>query len=180
MSRRILPPNHLEILNKFLKVAIEIINEKNDEIKNYARMREEYYAEIQPIMNSDEFKNDLDTYVSIQLKYENQGIDIPLLLGYTITEGVIGVISVKGEVIEIDEDIFLCEEGITIIMKIFDLLDVHYECKECLVRAMCQKLDPDMDCKKVEDIMEGEYLTPFAEDILSQICLISQIRAMKK
>ena len=173
MNRINLPPDYLELLNKFVKVALEIINENNDEMKNFVRMREEHYAEIQPILDSDEFSSDFETYVSIQSKYEEKGINIPFLLGYVRVEYEIGPISVEGEVINIEEDIFLCEEGITIIMKILDLLDANYECKGCLVRSMCQKLDPDMACKKVEDIMDGTYLTSFVKDILTKICEIS-------
>jgi hypothetical protein len=174
----VLHEEYEELRNKFMKVALEIINEDYNEIIKFAKMTEEHYAEIQPILDSDEFNNDLDTYVSIELKYEDQGIDIPSLLGYANTYGVIGGISVEGEVIAIEEDIFLCEEGVTIIMKILDLLDVNYECKECAVRPICQKRNPDMDCKKVEDIMVGEYLTPFVKDIVSKICEISQVRAV--
>ena len=82
-----------------MKVAIEIIDDKNDLIKTYTRRTEEHYAEIEPIINSDEFKNDLDTYNFIEAKYMNRGIDIPFLQGYSYPQGVIGIISVKGEVL---------------------------------------------------------------------------------
>jgi hypothetical protein len=177
MSILVLPEEYEELQNKFAKVALGIINEDYDEIKKFAKMREEHYANIQPILDSDEFKNDLDTYVSIQLKYRDQEIDIPSLLGYVDAEEVIGAISISGELIQIEEDIFLNEKGITLIMKILDLLDINYECKECLVRSSCQKRNPDMDCKKVGDIVDGDYISPLVKDILSQICVISQIRA---
>lgn len=175
----IIHPANLKVLRKFQKVAIEIINE-NDNIKKFARETQKHYAEIEPILNSDEFQNDLDTYVSIIEKHENEGIDIPKLFGYVDTMGEIGGIMVEGEVIYIDEEIFFCEEGLSVIMKIFDLLDIDYQCKKCLVRAACQKLNPDMDCEKVEDIMDGHHLQPLVTDILAKICDISQIRALEK
>jgi hypothetical protein len=163
-----------EQLEKFEEAALKVIKENGTDIKDYVRTLQERYAIIQPILDSEEFNRDLDTYVSIQKKYEEEGIDIPELLGYFSTRGIIGAIVLNGKYIDIDEEIFPCEEGITLIMKILDLLDVDFNCKYCAVRPMCRKLNPDMDCKKVQDIMEGDFLMPFVHDIISKICEFSQ------
>ena len=170
--------DQLELIKKFRDVALEIINENYGDIKEWASARQEHYNRIQSILDSDEFNDDLTKYVDIQLKYEAEGIDIPFLLGYADNEDQIGQFSFEDEISPIEEDDFKSEEGVTIIMKIFDLLDIVYGCKTCLTRACCEKLNPDMDCDKIEDIIDGNFMAPLVREILSKICVSSQIKSM--
>jgi hypothetical protein len=172
--------DQLELIKKFRDVALEIVNENYGRIKEWASGRQEHYKGIQPILDSDEFNDDLTKYVDIQIKYEEEGIDIPFLLGYAGTEEQIGQFSFEDEIPSIEEDDFNSEEGVTIIMRIFELLDIEYGCKYCIARPSCQKLNPDIDCDKIEDIIDDNYMAPLVREILSKICEFSQIRSAMK
>ena len=164
-------PDDLKPIQVFEIKAIEAIKD-NIYIKNWAKAFQKNYLKIRPILQGEEFRSDLNTIFSIMKKYRTKGIEVPLLIGCYNMGDRIGKIIINNKIVPIDERDFGSEEGVTIIMRIYDLLGLDFGCKECLVRAPCQKLNPDIDCDKILEITDGFDLSYVARTILSCVCVL--------
>jgi hypothetical protein len=161
-----------ELLKIFRREALRVIKEEKSVVKDYAGIRDHYYDRVEQVKNDKEFEEDMEIFFNILKKYHHKGIDLPTLLGYAEKEDNIGYIEIDGHLYAIDDVVFISEAGIDTIMEILDLLEFDYQCNCCLVRATCQKLNPNMGCKKIEEIVENDKLSLFVENVIATICTL--------
>ena len=164
-------PDDMDLIKVFEIKAIEAIN-GNDYIKYWAQEFQKHHSKIKPILRSEEFQSDLSIIFSIIEKYRIKGIELPLLIGCYNMGDRVGKIIINNRVVPIDEQSFGSEEGVEIILRIYDLLGLENGCKECFVRACCQKLNPDIKCEKILEITDGFDLSYSTKTILSAVCIL--------
>ena len=137
-----------DILSEFEKRAIQII--KNNK---------KHFLQYGALLENEEFWADQDTVQSIFIKYENKkNINFGILLGYAGGGELLGQIKIEGTDYEIYEDLFDTEDGTNVIKKIFDLIDIEYDCKDCLVRAACKVTEHREDCEQAAGLFNNEFI----------------------
>jgi len=148
--------NDRDILSEFEKRAIKILKENKD-----------HFLQYNALLGNAEFEADQDTVQSILDKYEREkNINFAHLLGYEEFYEFLGHIEIEGTEYEVYEDLFDTEEGTNVIKKIFDLIDIEYDCTGCLVKAACKVTEHRADCEGADELFNNQFIYSIMKNFL--------------
>jgi len=147
-----------DILREFEKRAIQVIEDNK-----------KHFLQYEELWNDEQFTSDNNTVVSIIKKYRERDIDFPRLIGLQEGNEFIGYFQIEGTNYQVSEDFFDTEEGINVIKRILDLLDIEYNCKNCLVTPMCKVIEHAEVCEGADELYNNPFVYGMLKDILDHI-----------
>jgi len=146
----------IDILREFEKIAIQVVKDNKKHFLQYNEM-----------LRDGQFQSDRKTVISIQAKYyEEKNIDFARLIGLQENDMYLGYIELGGSKHSIDEDLFDTDDGINVIRKILDLLDIEYDCKYCLVQPACKVTDHIGECEGAYEMFNNPFFNGIIKDII--------------
>ncbi len=145
-----------DILSEFETRAIQIIKDNK-----------KHFLQYNALLENAEFEADLDTMQSILDKYEwEKDINIAHLLGYEEFYELLGNINIEGIEYTVYEDMFDTEEGTNVIKRIFDLIEIEYDCSDCLVKATCNVTEHRGDCEGADELFNNQFIYSIMKNII--------------
>ena len=153
-----------DILREFEKRAFQIIKDNWDHFRWYKKEMN------QSLIESEEFQADPETVASIYNKYViKKNIDPELLPEVTCisSEVLIGIIEIEGYPYLFWDDVLWSDEGINVIKKILNLLDIKYQCRCCATRPCCGILEWIDECEGADEVYHIWFNFKIIRDILN-------------
>jgi hypothetical protein len=157
MSR---PQTEEDTLRALFKGASQVIKDNK-----------EHFVQYKALLGDKQFLSDRETVKSILDKYWKKNIHFQRLLGYEMIgeHWRLGGFIFEGTNYYLDEDMLASDDGINVIRKILDLIEIEYKCNSCVAKCVCKVTEHLEECDCALDLYHNHFYNCIIKDIIDRI-----------